>query len=51
MKRIFAAMLLLLLAAPAWGQDFEKGLESYERRDYRSVASMNSPLATTRNST
>ena len=34
MKRIFAAVLLLLLAAPAWGQDFEKAMEAYDRGDY-----------------
>ena len=34
MKRILTALLLLMLASPAWGQDFEKGLEAYERRDY-----------------
>ncbi len=33
MKRILAALLLLTLAAPAWGQDFEKGLEAYDQRD------------------
>ncbi len=30
MKRILAALLLLTLAAPAWGQDFEKGLEAWK---------------------
>ncbi len=34
MKRILAAVLLLTLAAPAWGQDFEKGLRAYDQRDY-----------------
>ena len=28
MKRILAALLLLTLAAPAWGQDFEKGYQA-----------------------
>ena len=51
MKRNLAALLLLTLAAPAWGQDYEKALRAYDQRDYRSVASMNSPQATTRNST
>ncbi len=31
MKRILAALLLLTLAAPAWGQDFEKGMQAYQR--------------------
>ncbi len=31
MKRILVAILLLMLATPAWGQDFEKGLEAYDR--------------------
>ena len=34
MKRILATLLLLTLAAPAWGQDFEKGKQAYERGDY-----------------
>ncbi len=35
MKRILAALLLLTLAAPAWGQDLEKGFQAYERGDYQ----------------
>ena len=31
MKRILAALLLLTLAAPAWGQDGYKGLQAYEQ--------------------
>ena len=31
MKRILAALLLLTLAAPAWGQDFEKDMQAYWR--------------------
>ena len=34
MKRILAALLLLTLAAPAWGQDYEKGMQAYDRGDY-----------------
>ena len=34
MKRILAALLLLTLAAPAWRQDFEKGVEAALRGDY-----------------
>ena len=34
MKRILAALLLLTLAAPAWGQDFEKGMQAYWRDAY-----------------
>ena len=29
MKRILAGLLLLTLAAPAWGQDFEKDMQAY----------------------
>ena len=45
MKRILAALLLLTLAAPAWGQDFEKGLEAYEQRDYAAALREWRPLA------
>ncbi len=34
MKRILAALLLLTLAAPVWGQDFDKDYQAYERGDY-----------------
>ncbi len=34
MKRILAALLLLTLAAPAWGQDYDRGWAAYERGDY-----------------
>ena len=45
MKRILAALLLLTLAAPAWGQDFQKGLEAYEQRDYATALRELRPLA------
>ena len=45
MKRILAALLLLTLAAPAWGQVFEKGLEAYKQRDYATALSEWRPLA------
>ncbi len=45
MKRILAALLLLMLAAPAWGQDYEKGLEAYEQRDYAAALNEFLPLA------
>jgi len=45
MKRILAALLLLTLAAPASGQDFEKGLRAYEQRDYATALSEWRPLA------
>ena len=35
MKRILAAVLLLTLATPASGQDFEKGRDAYMRGDTR----------------
>ena len=34
MTRILTAVLLLTLAAPAWGQDFNKGFQAYKRGDY-----------------
>ena len=34
MKRILTTLLLLTLAAPVWGQDFERGLQAFERGDY-----------------
>ena len=34
MKYILAALLLLTLAAPAWGQDYKKGLEAALRGDH-----------------
>ena len=45
MKRILAALLLLTLAAPAWGQDFEKGYQAYERGDYAAALREWRPLA------
>ena len=44
MKRILAALLLLTLAAPAWGQDLEKGLRAYEQRDYATALREFRPL-------
>ena len=45
MKRIFAALLVLTLAAPALGQDYEKGLEAYDQGDYATALSEWRPLA------
>ena len=45
MKRILAALLLLTLAAPAWGQDRSKGWNAYERRDYATALREFLPLA------
>ncbi len=45
MKRILAALLLLTLAAPAWGQDYEKGMQAYERGDYATALHDWRPLA------
>ena len=45
MKRILAALLLLTLAAPAWGQDFDKGMQAYEQRDYATALRELRPLA------
>ena len=45
MKRILAALLLLTLAAPAWGQDLEKGFQAYERGDDATALREWRPLA------
>ena len=34
MKHILAGLLLLMFAAPASGQDFEKGRDAYMRGDF-----------------
>ena len=45
MKRTLAALLLLTLVAPAWGQDYEKGLEAYDQHDYATALRELRPLA------
>ena len=45
MKRVLAALLLLTLAAPAWGQDFEKGKQAYQRGDFATALREWRPLA------
>ncbi len=45
MKHILATLLLLTLAAPAWGQDFEKGMQAYNRGDYATALRELRPLA------
>ena len=45
MKYIFTAVFLLLLAAPAWGQDFKKGVQAYEGGDYAAALQEWRPLA------
>ncbi len=45
MKRILPALLFLTLAAPAGGQDYEKGLRAYEQRDYATALREFRPLA------
>ncbi len=45
MKRILVAILLLMLATPAWGQDFEKGVQAYERGDYATAYREWKPIA------
>ena len=45
MKRILAALLLLTLAAPAWGQDFERGQDAYVRGDYAAALREWRPIA------
>ena len=45
MKRILPAFFVLMLTTSAWGQDFEKGLEAYERHDYAAALRLWRPLA------
>ena len=45
MKRILAGLLLLTLAAPASGQDFEEGRDAYMRGDYATALLEFKPLA------
>ncbi len=45
MKRILAALLPPTLAAPAWGQNFDKGMQAYEQRDYATALRELRPLA------
>ena len=45
MKRILAALLFLTLAASAWGQDFQAGLEAANRGDYATALREWRPLA------
>ena len=45
MNRITAILLLITLAAPAWGQDLDKGLQAYQRGDYASALEEWRPLA------
>ncbi len=45
MKHTLATLLLLTLAAPAWGQDFEKGMQAYNRGDYATALRELRPLA------
>ncbi len=45
MKHLFAALILVLLAAPAYAQDPKKGIEAYERGDYAAALREIRPLA------
>ena len=45
MKHLFAALILVLLAAPAYAQDLKKGIEAYERGDYAAALREIRPLA------
>ena len=45
MKRVLTALLLLTLGTPAWGQDYEKGVEAYDQRDYATALREFRPLA------
>jgi TPR repeat protein len=40
-----AALALLLIAAPAWSGDFQKGLDAYNSADYETALSEWTPLA------
>ncbi len=45
MLRTLAVVTLLLLALPAYGQDFQKGLDAYYSGDYATALREWSPLA------
>jgi TPR repeat protein len=45
MKRLLAVLTLVLLPIPAYAQDFDKGREAYERKDYASALREWRPLA------
>ncbi|MCZ6588729.1 MAG: tetratricopeptide repeat protein [Alphaproteobacteria bacterium] len=45
MKRLFAALIFILLAAPAVAQDFDKGLAAYNSGDYATALREMRPLA------
>ncbi len=45
MLRILALAAMLLLVPPAYGQDFEKGLDAYNRFDYETALRKWEPLA------
>lgn len=45
MKRFLAALLLLAVAVPAWGQDPEKGWKAYKQGDYPTALRKWRPLA------
>ena len=39
MKRILATVVVLTLAVPVWGRDYEKDLDAYEQRDEETALS------------
>ena len=45
MKPSLVAPLLPTLTAPAWGPDYEKGLEAYDQGDYATALRELRPLA------
>jgi TPR repeat protein len=45
MKHILTTLLLLTLAAPAWGQDWDKGSQAYMQGDYATALKELRPLA------
>lgn len=49
-KPILAALFLLMLAVPAWGQDLDKGKRAYNRGDFAAALRQFEPLADQGNS-
>lgn len=45
MKRLYLALLVSLLALPAWGQDYDAGAAAYKRGDYATALEAWRPLA------
>ena len=45
MKRLIPIFLLLFLSSPVYGDDFQKGTDAYNRKDYKTAIEKWKPLA------